>query len=258
MEQFNALPLPQKLLALVVAMAALGGLFWYAMIMPLSEVAADKEKKEQQARAALETAKKEAAGPKQEEIAERKKALEAEKAKFENMLPRREELVKFISGLSETAKNSGLQILSFQKEPPREQDYYVEIPINMEVRGSYRELVAFFRSISEKDWRVVNVRDLAVDMEELDPGKLVSDYQKRRQDELPPGVTARQLTPAQNLRDIVRATEEVISRGVELKASFVAYVFTYTGRPAAPQAAERSRSRKEARRKRRQRSLVIL
>ena len=43
MEQFNSLPFPQKVAALVVAMAVVAGLFYYAMIIPIDEQVANNE-----------------------------------------------------------------------------------------------------------------------------------------------------------------------------------------------------------------------
>lgn len=257
MEQFNQLPLPQKVGVLVGVMALVAGLFYYALIIPLDEERLNVEQQKQMMQnelTALQTATKEATSI---DRTARLEELTGEKERFENMLPKSDELVKFITGLSEIAKNAGLRIVRVQKDPPREQDYYLEIPIQMSVRGTYRELIGFLRTVSEKDRRVVNIRNLTIERGRLVVEELLEKYERNRREETPDGVTLRSLSPLQRLMQLVRANEEVISRGVQLQAKFTAFVFTYTGQPASKEAAQRIRQQREARRERR-RKLVLL
>lgn len=251
MEQFNKLPFQQKIAVMLAAMAAVAGLFWYALISPFDEVKAQAAQTRNTVQQEIDTLKAENAKDKTADRKKEKETLEGERKAFEEMLPRREELEKFITGINETARNAGLTILSFEKGVQNEQDYYLEVPISMEVAGTYREFIGFLRTISEKDRRVVNIRDLKMSTEDLPIQELITKYETQRKEEHPDGVAAKELSEAGKLMQLVRANEEAIQAGQPLKAKFVAYVFTYTGKPASDAAAQQNAQKLEARKTRR-------
>lgn len=229
MDAFNKLPFPQKVAVLVAALAAIAGLFYYAMITPVEEAIVEAQTKEKNLKTELEKLQKEAASLKPDELVKEKQALEAEKLSYVEMLPKNEEIVKFISGLSETATAAGLELVSFEKGKSSNRNFYMQIPIKMEVKGTYRELVGFLRSVAEKDRRVVNVRNLKVVAPELDVSPLMVRYMAQRLESLPKGWALRPMSETQVQMDKLRAMDELVVAGVELTASFDTYVFLYTG-----------------------------
>lgn len=251
MEKFNKLPLQQKLVVLVVVMGAVGGLFWYSLISPFDEQLAQAAQERTTKQGEIDKLKAENAKDKTADRKAERDRLERERKEFEEMLPKKEELEKFITGINETARNAGLTILSFEKGAQNEQDYYLEIPISMEVSGTFREFIGFLRTISEKDRRVVNIRDLKIATESLPVEALVAKYEIQRREEFAEGQTVKELSDAQRLMLLVRAHEEAIQAGQPLKAKFVAYVFTYSGKPASEAAAQKNAQKLETRKTRR-------
>ena len=238
MEQFNALPFPQKIGALVGVAVALAGLIYYALIIPEQELLATATQQKDQLKSEIQAIKKklEDYGLKDKTVTDlekEEKKLKESLTRFAEMLPRAKELERFVTGISETARNSGLELLSFKKGKLNYRDYYLEVPIDMQVRGTFRELIGFLKTISEKDRRAVNIRNLAIQTRDLPIQKIVTKYERRRKDETPDGVTLKPLDPAAKLMQLVRAHEEAIGQGVELDAEFTTYVFSYTGKPAA-------------------------
>ena len=263
MEQFNNLPLPQKLAILLVAMAAVAGLFYYAMIMPLHTAAQAAEAEAKRLQDEVAKIQKEAEKVKPGDIEAKKKAMEEQKQAFKERLPVKEELETFIIGISDAARNAGLKVVSFNKGHWGEQNFYLEIPIEMEVRGTYRELIGFLRTISEKDRRIVNVRDVKIERLDLPVKSLITKYEKQRREELGGVKTdamgkrmyvgvVKPLDEAGRLMQVVRAYEESVERGVQLSAKFTAYVFTYTGKEATEKRRKDLEKQREERLKKRQ------
>jgi len=240
-------------------MVLFAGLFFYAMIIPLDEERQSAENNQANIQNQLNEMKTKLEGKDiTSDRAAQTAALEQERERFTDLLPRREELVKFITGLSETAKAAGLQLRSFAKDQPNEQDFYLEIPIHMKVTGSYRQLLGFLRAISMEDQRIVNIRNFSLKRVALPVDEIVMEYETRRKEETPEGVAVRPLSELQKMMQIVRAHEEAASRGVELEAEFTAYVFSYTGQPASAEAAAKNQSARESRLNRRRKNLIIL
>ena len=251
MEQFNALPFPQRVGILVGAMVAVAGLFYYSLIIPLDEAKAAAVQGKEGLATDIAALKERAGDYTPEQLAKEKADLEAEKKRFQNLLPRRKELEKFITSISETARNAGLQLISFKKGDLASRDYYMEIPIEMEVNGTFRELIGFLRTISEKDQRIINIRNMAINRGPLPVEEIVAAYAKRRAEETPEGVGRIELDPAAKLMEMVRAHEDAIQQGVKLKVTFTAHVFSYTGEKAKPDDAKEHESEQKSKQQQR-------
>ncbi len=230
MDKFNKLPFVQKVAILVGVLAALAGLFYYAIITPEEEAMAEAVRKQRTEEEALAKLQKEAAAVKPEDLVKEKGELEAEKLQYQEMLPKTEELVKFISGLSETARAAGLDLMSFEKKAPTVMDFYLEVPISMSVRGTFRELIGFLRAVAEADRRVVNIRNLDLRTTNPDVGPYLAKYNQQRLDAMPRGWTARPLTETQIRMDKARAHDEMVAEGIPIDAKFDAVVFVHTGK----------------------------
>ncbi len=258
MDRFNKLPPVQKLAVMIGTMAALGGLIWFALISDLSDQKLNHEGQVQTMKAAAAKLKGQLSKEKIESRDKDKQRLEDEKKRFESMLPTQTEIENFITGISETAKNAGLSLLSFEKGNPIDQDFYVEIPLTMEVKGTYRVLIGFLRQMADKDRRVVNVRNLNLEVATLPVEDYLKKYEDERTRSVPDGQAPRPLTDVQKLMQLVRANEEAVQEGAQLTAKFQTFVFIYTGKPVPPEMAQRNAQKLEERRRRRLTSVRVL
>jgi type IV pilus assembly protein PilO len=103
------------------------------------------------------------------------KKLEADLAAVEEdlkfalkLLPSTSEIPTLLKNITKLGNDSNLEFLFFspQKEIPRE--LYVEIPVSVEVRGTYHNVAGFFDKVSKLD-RIVNVVDITmIPVKELD------------------------------------------------------------------------------------------
>jgi len=86
--------------------------------------------------------------------------MEAARAKFtivSRALPLKNEVPSLLTSVSQAGKDSGLSFLLFEPGSEKKQDFYAELPLNMELSGSYHELGEFFDKLARMP-RIVNVK----------------------------------------------------------------------------------------------------
>ena len=58
-------------------------------------------------------------------------------------LPDEKEIPELLSSVSNLGKDSGLDILIFRQKPEAYQEFYAEVPVEMQVRGGYHQVAVF-------------------------------------------------------------------------------------------------------------------
>ncbi len=76
-------------------------------------------------------------------------------------MPMEEEIAGLLIDISQTGIASGLEFKLFKPAPPVRQDFYSELPINVEVTGKYEELCLFISGLAELP-RIVTIHDLTI------------------------------------------------------------------------------------------------
>jgi type IV pilus assembly protein PilO len=144
----------QRIIICCVTVALVVGGFVYFLYMPKYEdinklnkdIAAQQEK--------LKTTKKNAA-----QYAEFQKKLENAQAKFNvvaRALPLKDEIPSLLTSISQAGKDSGLTFLLFKPEKEIMKDFYAEIPVTMNLSGTYHDLGTFFDELAGMP-RIVNI-----------------------------------------------------------------------------------------------------
>lgn len=95
------------------------------------------------------------------------KFQEAKKA-----LPEKEEIPSLLTSISYSGQDSGLEFLLFQPESEKGKGFYAEIPVSINVKGSYHNTVIFFEKVSKLS-RIVNIKNIRVT--QSSPGKVVKE-----------------------------------------------------------------------------------
>lgn len=72
------------------------------------------------------------------------------------LLPSTSEIPKLLKNITKLGNDSDLEFLLFSPEKQVSKEFYVEIPVSMEVRGSYHNVATFFDKVGKLD-RIVNV-----------------------------------------------------------------------------------------------------
>ncbi len=74
-------------------------------------------------------------------------------------LPEKEEIPSLIAGISQAGRDAGLEFLLFQPKPENAKDFYAEIPVDINVSGTYHQVAVFFDKVSNLR-RIVNIRNM--------------------------------------------------------------------------------------------------
>ena len=86
--------------------------------------------------------------------------------------PDQKELPDGLSSISLLGRESGLDILVFRQRPETYREFYAEVPVEMEVRGTYHQVAAFLDEVGRLD-RIVNVSNIVVSNPEVENGDLL-------------------------------------------------------------------------------------
>lgn len=82
-------------------------------------------------------------------------------------LPDRKEIPDLLNTVSELASASGLRITKFRQLEERMQDYYAEVPVELNMRGSFHQMAAFFDRVPRLN-RLINVTGISMKQPSLE------------------------------------------------------------------------------------------
>lgn len=158
-ESINSKPFQARLLILAVIIAVLAGAFYYFLLEP-------KQSEIKSLQTTLQ--KREKLRNEYENIARELPKFEAENKRLENefkqaakKLPVKKEIATLIDSIYSAVNASGLKPIAFTPKKEVQKEVYIEIPISLNVRGSYFELANFFDRIAKLP-RIVNIRNLSL------------------------------------------------------------------------------------------------
>jgi type IV pilus assembly protein PilO len=79
----------------------------------------------------------------------------------QRVLPNNPDIPGFLRSIHLTAQDNQLQMQLVQPEPESVDQYYVKVPVRVEVKGSFLELARFFRAIAALP-RVINMENIVL------------------------------------------------------------------------------------------------
>jgi len=88
-------------------------------------------------------------------------ALEAHLETLKRILPPEKEMPDLMRRVQYLAAQSSLAIKKFTPAAVSQRDFYIEVPVSLEIHGTYHNLGAFFDRISRMS-RLVNVGDVKI------------------------------------------------------------------------------------------------
>ncbi len=92
-------------------------------------------------------------------VKEEVRRLDERLAQALQKLPNREEIPTLLQTVSDLGKEAGLEFLLFKPSPPVPRDFYAEVPLELQVFGSYHDLATFFDKVGRLP-RIVTIEDL--------------------------------------------------------------------------------------------------
>jgi type IV pilus assembly protein PilO len=153
------LPLAGQLgVSAVIAALLCGGFyyFWYSDAL-------EKQKKQEAKLAELQKQIRalEATANKLPEFQREVQALEARLETLKRILPPEKEMPDLMRRVQYLAAQSSLSIKKFNPAAVAQKDFYVEVPVNLDVEGTYHNLGAFLDRVSRMS-RLVNVGNIKI------------------------------------------------------------------------------------------------
>ena len=169
-DKVSKLKMVHRVLIFAGTVVLLLGLFIYLIYLPktgeITKIKSEKDRLDKEIRLAKRRTKN-------------LKKLEADLTMVEGnlksaitLLPTTSEIPKLLKSITKLGNDSDLEFLLFSPEKQVSKEFYVEIPVSMEVRGSYHNVATFFDKVGKLD-RIVNVVNV-----NMTPLKAYSTYLK--------------------------------------------------------------------------------
>ncbi len=163
LDRFNSYPLAQKLLIFGFLVVLGFAAFWFALYNPMLQEHESQEQKLSNLldrRQELENLKES-----QAKVLDKVQELRAEILVAEDKLPSSAQIPQLLKHIHDKAKTAGLEIKDFTRVSDKSREYYVEIPVQMKLEGTYMELKNFLQFVNNMN-RIVNIRNLTLTRKE--------------------------------------------------------------------------------------------
>ena len=158
-DNIGSWPLPIKIIFILLIAAAILGVAYWKDISPLQENLAKVQEEEQNLRVTFEAKQKKAAN-----LDALKQQLEDIKETFGDLLkrlPNRTEVAALLVDISQQGLGAGLEFDLFKPGKEKPADFYVELPIQIQVKGNYHEFGEFISGVSDLP-RIVTNHDIKI------------------------------------------------------------------------------------------------
>jgi len=158
-EKVENIKMAHRVIILLGALVLLGGLFVFLFYIPKARE--------------ISRVKAEITGIKQQINQAKIKEKNLEKFEAEHvqvntqfqeilkLLPDKREIPSLLRSITQLGSDSNLEFLLFRPLKERHQDFYVEIPVSMELSGSYHNVALFFDRVGRME-RIVNIFDISM------------------------------------------------------------------------------------------------
>lgn len=153
-----ALPVWQCVAGLVVVVALLIGGYVFTVWMPTQDEIKGVNDSIQQQQTVLNRLQRTARDlpRKKRQFVEMKKQL----ALASSMLPEKSQIPDLLDGVSRAGKHAGLEFAVFQPMPEVRKELHAEVPVSLNMTGTFRQMVLFLSTVGEMQ-RIVDVKNLS-------------------------------------------------------------------------------------------------
>jgi type IV pilus assembly protein PilO len=100
--------------------------------------------------------------------------LTAELKRAQARLPDQREIADLLSSVAASGRAAGLDITLFRQKPEIYHDFHAEVPVEMQMRGTYHDVALFLDRVKRLD-RIVNVTDIQLKKPRIEGDRVVLD-----------------------------------------------------------------------------------
>jgi type IV pilus assembly protein PilO len=158
-DKFNSYPLGQRVLGLIGIMGLLVAAFYFSLYSPVRSTIDSKQA--ELSNLQVEQARLAELKRKRSQVIARIETLERQLMIAQEQLPQSDQIPSLLQRIHNQAKTAGLDIDRFERMEDVMKEHYVEIPVQMDLSGTYDELANFFFYVGRMT-RIVNVRDISL------------------------------------------------------------------------------------------------
>ncbi len=170
LERMGKLPRTQRLGIIALTYLALGALFWFLLYAPKQKTISVLENQRSELQSKKEVVERRA---QDKEAFERElEELTLQLRQALRQLPDDREIPDLLSRISTIGRRIGLEIHRFLPQDEVVHEYHAEVPVELELQGSYHEVAMFFDRLSKLS-RIVYVQDITMESPEEASGKVI-------------------------------------------------------------------------------------
>jgi type IV pilus assembly protein PilO len=159
-----------KLAILAVSMIAPVVLFYFLLYSPNNTKIAKLKKDNTYLQGEIQ--KVEAIAGKLDEHEQERAAVELQLKAASLLLPKQKEIPSLLTNISEQGTNAGLEFVTFQPRPERNEKFYAVIPVAITVSGTYHKIGSFLDKISKLN-RIVSVNNISLGGPRVTGGEVI-------------------------------------------------------------------------------------
>ena len=158
-ERIAKIKTPFRILILIGTVVLLSLLFIWLLYMPKAEAIEKGQKENAQLQQRLNQAKIRAKSYEkfQKELAQ----VEQQFREALKLLPNEKEIPALLKKVTQLGTDSRLEFRLFKPQKERAQDFYMEIPVSIEVSGTYHDVALFFDRVGRME-RIVNILNVSM------------------------------------------------------------------------------------------------
>ncbi|MCU0594088.1 MAG: type 4a pilus biogenesis protein PilO [Desulfobacterota bacterium] len=158
-EKVEKIKMPIRIAIFAGTIVVLVVAFWYFIYDPYSTEIAQTEEKIAKLQTEINKAKARAANLRrfEAEYAE----VDAQFQEALKLLPNTKEIPSLLKSITQLGTDSQLEFLLFSPQRERAQDFFMEIPVSIEVSGTYHNVAIFFDKVGQME-RIVNILNVSM------------------------------------------------------------------------------------------------
>jgi type IV pilus assembly protein PilO len=158
-EKVEKIKMPIRIAIFAGTIVILAVAFWYFVYDPYSTEIAQTEGKIANLQTEINKAKARASNLKRFEVEYAE--VDAQFQEALKLLPNTKEIPSLLKSVTQLGTDSQLEFLLFSPQRERAQDFFMEIPVSIEVSGTYHNVAIFFDKVGQME-RIVNILNVSM------------------------------------------------------------------------------------------------
>jgi type IV pilus assembly protein PilO len=158
-EKVEKIKMPIRIAIFAGTIVILAVAFWYFVYDPYSTEIAETEGKIAKLQTEINKAKARAGNLKRFEVEYAE--VDAQFQEALKLLPNTKEIPSLLKSITQLGTDSQLEFLLFSPQRERAQDFFMEIPVSIEVSGTYHNVAIFFDKVGQME-RIVNILNVSM------------------------------------------------------------------------------------------------